>query len=79
VTTDRTYIAGVMRLPSLFRKESELTAQAAQDRAEKLLVESFRLLSQLCSKVADMVEAQRLSRAGFEEQDKFLERMDRKK
>jgi hypothetical protein len=27
--------------------------------------------------MADLVEAQRLSRAGFEEQDKFLKRLDR--
>jgi hypothetical protein len=56
-----------MKLPVLFRE---------QDRAEKLIVESFRLLGQLCEKLADLVEAQRLERAGHGEQGQFLERTD---
>jgi len=66
-----------MKFASLFKVEKDLTARQAQDRAEKLLAESFRLLGQLCEKMAEMVEAQRLSRAGFEEPDTFLKRLDR--
>ncbi len=67
-----------MKLPTLFRKSATqvTAARNAQDRAEKLLVESFRLLGQVCGKMADFIEAQRLSRAGFETQGKYLERLD---
>jgi hypothetical protein len=66
-----------MKWLSRFRRDDgELSARLAQDRAERLLAESFRLLAQLCSKMADMVEAQRLQRSGFETQDKFLKRTD---
>ena len=68
-----------MRLPDLFRKQrapSTLVGPDAQDRAEKLLAESFRLLGQLCGKFADLIEAQRLSRQGYREQGKYLERLD---
>jgi hypothetical protein len=30
----------------------------------------------VCGRIADFLEAQRLSRAGYEEQGKFLERLD---
>lgn len=68
-----------MKLPDLLggEKSSGRAARlAAQDRAERLVVESFRLLSQLCSKVADLIETQRLQRQGFEPQGKWLERVD---
>lgn len=66
-----------MKLPTLFSREKSLpAAREAQDRAEKLLAESFRMLSEVCAKMADYVEAQRLAKAGFEEQGKFLERLD---
>lgn len=68
-----------MKLPDLFRRErSSVAAKEAQDRAEKLLAESFRLLSQVCTKMADLIETQRLQRAGYEPQEKYLERMDQK-
>ena len=50
-----------------------------QGQAEKLLSESLRMLGQVCSKLADHVEAQRLSRAGYAEPGRFLERTDRTK
>ncbi|HVE82449.1 MAG TPA: hypothetical protein VND93_06365 [Myxococcales bacterium] len=69
-----------MKLPDLFRREKKGagagTAIAAQDRAERLLVESFRLLSRLCTSVADLIETQRLERRGYQPQGKWLERMD---
>lgn len=67
-----------MKFPALFRRESSMPARReAQDRAEKLVAESLRMLGQVCAKLADAVDAQRLSRAGFEEQGKYLERLDR--
>lgn len=49
-----------------------------QGQFEKLVADSLRALSQAFSKLADAVDAQRLSRAGYEKQEKFLERMDQK-
>jgi hypothetical protein len=57
-------------------RRSDAIAQAAQDHAEKLLAESLRLLGQVCGKLADAVEAQRLSRAGYREQGEFLQRVE---
>lgn len=48
----------------------------AQDQVEKLLAESLRLLSQTAAKVADLIEAQRLQRAGYESQNVLLRRLD---
>lgn len=67
-----------MKFPALFRKDStHLAAPDAQDRAEKLLADSFRLLGQVCGKVADLIETQRLQRSGYEKQERFLERLDK--
>ncbi|HKD42969.1 MAG TPA: hypothetical protein VKB87_21980 [Myxococcaceae bacterium] len=65
-----------MKFPLIFRRLDAITASAAQDRAEKLLAESLRLLGQFCAKMADAVEAQRLARAGYSQQGEFLERTD---
>lgn len=72
-----------MKLPSLLRTltrggEGALAKNTAQDHAEKLLAESFRMLSDVCTKMADYVEAQRLARQGYEAQGKFLERLEGK-
>lgn len=66
-----------MRLPALFQKDRSVQAvKDAQDRTDKILVETFRLLGQVCGKMADLIEAQRLSRNGFEKQERYLERID---
>lgn len=54
-----------------------MAARPAQERAEKALVEGLRALGRAFSRLADRVEAQRLTRAGYEQQDKYLERLDR--
>ncbi|WP_338869821.1 hypothetical protein [Myxococcus stipitatus] len=65
-----------MKLPGLFRKERTTIAPAdAQDHAEKLLAESLRLLGQVCTKVADAIESQRLSRQGYQH-NTYLRRTD---
>ncbi|MBF5043631.1 hypothetical protein FGE12_14640 [Aggregicoccus sp. 17bor-14] len=66
-----------MKLPLLFRRDrGVIKAADAQDQVEKLLAESLRLLSQTASKVADLIEAQRLQRAGYESQNVLLRRLD---
>jgi hypothetical protein len=65
-----------MKLPLLFRRDRTVIKRAdAQDQAEKLLAESLRLLGQVCSKVADLIETQRLERAGYS-QNSYLRRLD---
>jgi hypothetical protein len=65
-----------MKLPLLFRRDRTVIKRAdAQDQAEKILAESLRLLSQVCTKVADLIETQRLERAGYS-QNTYLRRLD---
>lgn len=65
-----------MKLPLLFRRDRTVIKRAdAQDQAEKLLAESLRMLGQVCSKVADLIETQRLERAGYS-QNTYLRRLD---
>jgi hypothetical protein len=67
-----------VKFPSLLRVRDRLLAPLGQtDQAERLLVETFRTLSTLCTRLADMVETQRLTRAGYRDQGRFLERLDR--
>lgn len=71
-----TYALGEMKLPGLFRKErTTIQAADAQDHAERLLAESLRMLGQVCAKVADAIEAQRLSRQGYPH-NTYLRRTD---
>ena len=70
-------VTGV-KFPSLLRVRDRFLAPLGQtEQAERLLVETFRTLSTLCSRLADLVESQRLNRAGYDRQDRFLERLDR--
>ena len=70
-------VSGV-KFPSLLRVRERLMAPLGQtDQAERLLVETFRTLSTLCTRLADMVEKERLTRAGYRDQGRFLERLDR--
>ena len=70
-------VTGV-KFPSLLRVRERFLAPLGQtDQAERLLVETFRTLSTLCTRLADMVETQRLTRAGYRDQGRFLERLDR--
>ncbi|MCI0573874.1 MAG: hypothetical protein L0Y66_24320 [Myxococcaceae bacterium] len=67
-----------MRLPLVSRRsKTAVVGQDAQGRAEKLLADSLRLLSRVCLKAADVLEAKRLQRQGADRQGKFLERLDR--
>jgi hypothetical protein len=68
-----------VKFPSLLRpvRERLLAPLARPDQAERLLVETFRTVGALCTRLADMVESQRLTRAGYDRQGRFLERLDR--
>jgi hypothetical protein len=62
---------------SLFSREStEAARRERQEQLEKRVVEGFRQLSGLLQKAAEYIEARRLERNGFREQEKFLERTD---
>jgi hypothetical protein len=66
-----------MKLPLPFRRDrSILKRPDAQDQVEKVLADSLRTLGQVCSKVADLIEAQRLQRQGYSQQNDFLRRLD---
>jgi uncharacterized protein (DUF1778 family) len=68
-----------VKFPSLLRVRERLLAPLGHtDQAERLLVETFRTLSTLCTRLADTVESQRLTRAGYRDQGRFLERLDRR-
>ncbi|MBJ6761046.1 hypothetical protein DRW03_31360 [Corallococcus sp. H22C18031201] len=66
-----------MKWPLPFRKErATIQSVDAKDHAERLLAESLRMLGQVCAKVADAIEAQRLERQGYAH-NTYLERLDR--
>jgi hypothetical protein len=68
-----------MKFP-LFRRESSKHAQLeAQAQLEKLVADSFRALGQLFTKTAELIDAQRLERTGYGQQDRYLERIEAKK
>ena len=46
---------------------------------EKILADSLRTLGQVCAKVADLIEAQRLERQGYAQQQEVLRRLDQEK
>ncbi len=65
-----------MKWPLLFRRERTVIKRAdAQDQVEKVLADSLRVLGQVCTKVADVIETQRLERAGYS-QHTLLRRVD---
>ena len=64
-----------MRFPLFFRREkSDAARRERQEQLEKRLTDAMRAMSGLLSKLADNLEAQRLHRQGYEEQERFLER-----
>ncbi|KFE67558.1 hypothetical protein [Hyalangium minutum] len=66
-----------MKLPLPFRRDPTIVKRPdAQDQVEKILADSLRVLGQVCSKVADLIEAQRLERQGYRQQQDFLRRLD---
>ncbi|MFT3709900.1 MAG: hypothetical protein QM817_19900 [Archangium sp.] len=59
-----------------FRKENSSAARRErQEQIEKAIAEGLRRLSDLFKRSAELIEAQRLSRGGYEKQEKYLERV----
>ena len=58
-----------------FRKENSSPARRErEEKLERALVDGFRQLSDLLKKAAEVIEARRLERGGYDKQEKFLER-----
>ena len=58
-----------------FRKENSSPARRErEEQLERALVDGFRKLSNMLKKAADLIEAKRLERGGYDKQEKFLER-----
>ena len=61
----------------IFRSDRSVVKRGdGQDQVEKLVAESLRKVGELCGKVADLIETQRLARAGYGSQDVKLRRLD---
>lgn len=59
----------------IFRTEnSSAAAREREEKVERALVTGFRFFADLLKKSADIIEARRLERGGYEKQEKFLER-----
>lgn len=68
-----------MRLPLLFRRENSSAARRErQAQLERALTEGLRKLSEILKTTADLIEARRLEKRGYEQQERFLERTDDK-
>lgn len=60
----------------IFRKENSSAARRErEEQIEKALANGLRVLSDLFKKSAELIEARRLERSGYEKQEKFLERV----
>ncbi|MFZ5440607.1 MAG: hypothetical protein ACOZQL_11400 [Myxococcota bacterium] len=58
-----------------FRKENSSAARRErEEQIEKALAHGFRYLADILKRSADLIEARRLERGGYEKQEKFLER-----
>ncbi len=67
-----------MKLPFLPSKGPDnVLTREARTKVERRVIDTLRTASTFLTKVADLVEAARLSREGYEQQGKFLTRLDR--
>jgi hypothetical protein len=63
---------------SLFRRETnEVARRERLEQLERRVVDSFRQLSSILAKAAEVIEARRLQRNGYERPETFLERAER--
>ena len=66
-----------MKFPLFSKKTVALSPRSdPQAELERLMAQSFRVLGQLMSKMADALDQDRLERQGFRGQEKFLERVE---
>jgi hypothetical protein len=67
-----------MRLPLLFRRENSSAARRErEEQLQRAVTEGLRKLSDLLKQAADLIEARRLEKSGYEPQERFLERTDK--
>jgi hypothetical protein len=67
-----------MRLPLLFRRENSSAARRErEEQLQRAVTEGLRKLSDLLKQAADVIEARRLEKRGYETQERFLERTDK--
>ena len=66
-----------MWFSSLFKKESSDAARRERvEDLERNVTKSLRTLAGAFTQLANMIEQRRLARAGYEKQERFLERTD---
>jgi len=59
-----------------FKKEnSDAAKREREEKIEKALAQGFRALAEIFKKSAELIEARRLEKGGYEKQEKFLERV----
>ncbi len=63
-----------MPLRFFWRERSTAAQRERQEKVERAVADGFRQLSEMLKKAADLVEARRLYRSGYEKQEKYLER-----
>ncbi|MEW5742893.1 MAG: hypothetical protein AB1938_28515 [Myxococcota bacterium] len=67
-----------MRLPLLFRRENSSAARREREaQLERALTDGLRRLADLLKQAADQIEARRLEKRGYHQQERFLERSDK--
>ena len=67
-----------MKFPLFSKRDTSKAAQLeAQAQFERAVADGLRALGTLLTRAAELVEAQRLARKGYEEQEKYLERLDK--
>jgi hypothetical protein len=65
-----------MRIPWFPFRRQEVAPLPAQESAERLLAESLRTLAHVCTRMAELLESERLRRKGYPPQGRTLERLD---
>jgi hypothetical protein len=65
-----------VKFPLFWKKPSVLAKNDRKAELERLLAQSFRTMGQLMSRMADLLDHDRLERQGYGEQERFLERVD---
>jgi hypothetical protein len=66
-----------MRLPFFQRKEqSDAARRERAEQIERNVTSTLRMLATAFTRLADGIEKRRLSRAGYHEQERYLERTD---
>lgn len=66
-----------MWLPRFLRRDTSDDARRERvEEVERTVTTSLRTLATAFTQLANMIEQRRLSRAGYEKQERFLERTD---